>query len=147
MPPTASLLLIHYFLALATVNLVITIPTANEYAERLGAGRLCHGTKEEENWNAEVDSVDSFSWFVPTVSVLPLKFSNLRLLTRFCKRAKNMDVSFSGNLRFAGLMIGCLPILGIAGNLVNQKLFSCCLVGKGIRGFAQVCLLEIADKW
>ena len=28
-------------------------------------------------------------------------------------------------LRFAGLMIGCLPILGIAGNLVNQKLFSC----------------------
>eukprot|EP00435_Cladocopium_sp_Y103_P012418 s759_g3.t1 len=66
MPPTASLLLIHYFLVLATVNLVITIPTANEYAERLGAGRL-----------------------------------------------------------FAGLMIGCLPILGIAGNLVNQKLFSC----------------------
>ncbi|CAL1150208.1 unnamed protein product [Cladocopium goreaui] len=66
MPPTASLLLIHYFLVLATVNLVITIPTANEYSERLGAGRL-----------------------------------------------------------FAGLMIGCLPILGIAGNLVNQKLFSC----------------------
>lgn len=66
MPPTGSLLLIHYFLVLGTVNLVITIPTANEYAERLGAGRL-----------------------------------------------------------FAGLMIGCLPILGIAGNLVNQKLLSC----------------------
>lgn len=40
MPPKVSLLLIHYFLVLATVNLVITIPTANEYAERLGAGRL-----------------------------------------------------------------------------------------------------------
>lgn len=43
MPPTASLLLIHYFLVLATVNLVITIPTANEYSERLGAGRLLLG--------------------------------------------------------------------------------------------------------
>jgi len=66
MPPKVSLLLIHYFLVLATVNLVITIPTANEYAERLGAGRL-----------------------------------------------------------FAGLMIGFLPILSIAGNLFNKKLFSC----------------------
>ncbi|CAK8993114.1 unnamed protein product [Durusdinium trenchii] len=66
MPPVSSLLLIHYFLILCTVNLVITIPTANEYAERLGAGRL-----------------------------------------------------------FAGLMIGCLPILSIAGNLCNQKLFAC----------------------
>jgi hypothetical protein len=43
MPPTASLLLIHYFLVLATVNLVITIPTANEYSERLGTGRLLLG--------------------------------------------------------------------------------------------------------
>ena len=40
MPPKASLLLIHSFLLLVTVNLVITIPTANDYAERLGAGRL-----------------------------------------------------------------------------------------------------------
>eukprot|EP00439_Symbiodinium_sp_Y106_P016879 s6053_g2.t1 len=66
MPPFSSLALIHYFLVLATVNLVITIPTANEYAERLGAGRL-----------------------------------------------------------FAGLMIGILPILGIAGNIFNQRLLSC----------------------
>ncbi|CAE7399843.1 unnamed protein product [Symbiodinium natans] len=65
MPPFASLALLHYFLVLVTVNLVITIPTANEYAERLGAGRL-----------------------------------------------------------FAGLMIGIMPIVGIAGNLFNQKLLS-----------------------
>ncbi|CAE7913289.1 unnamed protein product [Symbiodinium necroappetens] len=66
MPPTASLVIIHYFLVLATVNCVIAIPTANDYAERLGAGRL-----------------------------------------------------------FAGIMLGAMPILSIAGNLFNQKLFAC----------------------
>ena len=66
MPPTASLVIIHYFLVLATVNCVIAIPTANDYADRLGAGRL-----------------------------------------------------------FAGIMLGAMPILSIAGNLFNQKLFAC----------------------
>lgn len=65
MPPTASLMLIHYFLVLATVNLVITIPTANEYAERLGGGRLLLGSL-----GTMVDSlvvgfgVDDASWFM-----------------------------------------------------------------------------------
>ncbi|CAE7391027.1 unnamed protein product [Symbiodinium pilosum] len=66
MPPTMSLVLIHYFLVLTTVNLVIAIPTANDYAERLGAGRL-----------------------------------------------------------FAGVMLGALPLVAIAGNVFNQKLFAC----------------------
>ncbi|CAE7607791.1 unnamed protein product [Symbiodinium natans] len=43
MPPMTSLVLLYYFLMLGTINVVITIPTANDYAERLGAGRLFAG--------------------------------------------------------------------------------------------------------
>ena len=43
MPPLMSLVVIHYFLVLTTVSVVITIPTASEYAERLGGGRLFAG--------------------------------------------------------------------------------------------------------
>ena len=43
MPPLMSLVVINYFLVLCTVSVVITIPTATEYAERLGGGRLFAG--------------------------------------------------------------------------------------------------------
>ncbi|CAJ1345022.1 unnamed protein product [Effrenium voratum] len=43
MPAFKSLALMMYFAALSSINLVITIPTAHDYADRLGAGDLFAG--------------------------------------------------------------------------------------------------------
>ncbi|CAJ1446622.1 unnamed protein product [Effrenium voratum] len=43
MPTRTSLALMMYFAALSSINLVITIPTAHDYAERLGAGEFFAG--------------------------------------------------------------------------------------------------------
>ena len=43
MPPLMSLVVVHYFLLLSVVGIVIIIPTASEYAERLGGSQLFAG--------------------------------------------------------------------------------------------------------